>query len=217
MAFTYSQLKKAVQDYTENYETTFVNNLPVFIRLAEDKILKQVQLNLFRKTQSSTFVVGTKYLNLPTDFLAPYSLSYIKNNEKNYLDFKDASFVQTYSPDATVQGDPRYYAQFDNVNFILGPTPGAAYPFELSYFYAPVSLTEDSAGDNATSWLSINAETTLLYATLVESGVFMKAENDTMSMYQQRVQEGLVQLKMLGESKQTTDLYRMGQIVRPSQ
>jgi hypothetical protein len=78
-------------------------------------------------------------------------------------------------------------------------------------------LTEDSAGDNATSWLSINAETTLLYATLVESGVFMKAENDTMSMYQQRVQEGLVQLKMLGESKQTTDLYRVGQIVRPSQ
>ena len=217
MAFTYGQLKQAVQDYTENYETTFVNNLPVFIRLAEDKILKQVQLNLFRKTQASTFVVGSKYLNLPTDFLAPYSLSYVKDGEKIYIDFKDASFVQTYSPDASVQGDPKYYGQFDNVNFILGPTPGTAYPFELSYFYAPVSLTEDSAGDNATSWLSINAETTLLYATLVESGVFMKAENDTMAMYQQRVQEGLVQLKMLGESKQTTDLYRTGEIIRPKQ
>ena len=217
MAFTYGQLKQAGQDYTENYETTFVNNIPVFIRLAEDKILKQVQLNLFRKTQSSTLVINNKYLNLPTDFLAPFSLSYTKNGVKEFLDFKEPSFVQTYSPDATVTGDPKYYAQFDNVNFILGPTPGAAYPFELAYFYAPVSITEDSAGDNATSWLSINAETTLLYATLVESGVFMKAENDTMGVYQQRVQEGLVQLKMLGEAKQTTNLYRTGEIVRPLQ
>jgi hypothetical protein len=217
MSFTYGQLKQAVQDYTENYETTFVNNIPVFIRLAEDKILKQVQLNLFRKTQTSNFVVASKYLNLPTDFLAPYSLSFVKDGEKHYLEFKDASFVQTYSPDPSVQGDPKYYGQFDNVNFILGPTPGTAYPFELSYYYAPISLTVDSGGDDSTSWLSINAETTLLYATLVEAGVFMKAENDTMAMYMQRVQEGLAQLKQLGEAKQTTDLYRTGTVIRSKQ
>lgn len=217
MAFTYAQLKQAIQDYTENYETTFVNNLPVFIRVAEDKILKQVQLNLFRKTQSSTFVVGNKYINLPDDFLAPFSLSYVKNNEKEYVEFKDASFVQSYSPDSTVTGDPRYYGQFDNVNFVLGPVPGTAYPLELSYYYSPVSLTQDSAGDNATSWLSINAETTLLYAALVEAAIFMKAEPDVMQMYQQRLQEGIMQLKMLGEAKQTTDLYRSGPVVRAKQ
>ena len=49
MSFTYLQLKTAIQDYTENNETTFVTNLPVFIRLAEERILKNVQLSLFRK------------------------------------------------------------------------------------------------------------------------------------------------------------------------
>ena len=52
MSFTYAEIKQAIQDYTENYETTFVNNIPLFIRFAEDKILKQVQLDLFRKTQT---------------------------------------------------------------------------------------------------------------------------------------------------------------------
>ena len=217
MSFTYGQLKQAVQDYTENYETTFVNNIPVFIRLAEDKILKQVQLNLFRKTQQSALVPNNQYLNVPPDFLAPYSLAYTKDGEKHYLEFKDVSFVQTYNPDPTTTGDPKYYAQFDNVNFIVGPTPATAHQFQLSYYYAPNSLTTDSGGDNATSWLSINAETTLLYATLVEAGVFMKAENDTMAMYMQRVQEGLAQLKQLGEAKQTTDLYRTGPVIRQKQ
>ena len=45
MSFTYAQLKSAIQDYTENSETSFVNNLPLFIRLAEERILKTVQLS----------------------------------------------------------------------------------------------------------------------------------------------------------------------------
>jgi hypothetical protein len=49
MSFTYAQLKTAIQDFTENTETTFVNNLPIFIRTAEERILKSVQLDLFRK------------------------------------------------------------------------------------------------------------------------------------------------------------------------
>ena len=49
MAFTYAQLKTAIQDYTENTETSFVTNLPVFIRAAEDRIFKLVDLEVFRK------------------------------------------------------------------------------------------------------------------------------------------------------------------------
>ena len=48
MSFTYAQLKQAIQDYTENDETSFVNNIPLFIRQAEERILKGVQLTLFR-------------------------------------------------------------------------------------------------------------------------------------------------------------------------
>ena len=49
MSFTLTTLKQAIQDYTENSETTFVSNLNTFIKLAEERILKSVQLDLFRK------------------------------------------------------------------------------------------------------------------------------------------------------------------------
>ena len=38
MAWTFTTLKQAIQDYTQNSETTFVNNLSVIITQAEDRI-----------------------------------------------------------------------------------------------------------------------------------------------------------------------------------
>jgi hypothetical protein len=40
MAYTFTTLKTAIQDYTQNTETTFVNQLPRFILNAEERILK---------------------------------------------------------------------------------------------------------------------------------------------------------------------------------
>ena len=74
MSFTYDQLKQAIQDYTENTETTFVNNLDIFIKNTEERILKIAQLEIFRKNQSGNVASGNQFLALPDDFLAPFSL-----------------------------------------------------------------------------------------------------------------------------------------------
>ena len=87
MSFTFDSLKQAIQDYTENTETTFVNNLPIFIRAAEERILKNVQLNLFMRNQQGTMTSGNKFLGAPSDFLAPFSLTLTSNNEKEFLEF----------------------------------------------------------------------------------------------------------------------------------
>ncbi len=68
MSFTLAQLKTAIQDYTEYDETTFVNNLPIFIRQAEERILKNVQLSLFRKNALGSLSSGNRFLACPTDF-----------------------------------------------------------------------------------------------------------------------------------------------------
>jgi hypothetical protein len=60
MSFTYAQLKQAIQDYTENDETSFVTNLPVFIRAAEERILKNVQTSLFRNNATATMTSGNQ-------------------------------------------------------------------------------------------------------------------------------------------------------------
>jgi hypothetical protein len=75
MSFTYAELKTAIQDFTENNEPSFVRNIPLFIRQAEERILKNVQLNLFRRNASASLAENNPYLMVPLDFLAPYSLS----------------------------------------------------------------------------------------------------------------------------------------------
>ena len=216
MSFTYLQLKTAIQDYTENNETTFVTNLPVFIRLAEERILKNVQLSLFRKNATATIVQGSQYFACPSDFLAPFSLSFRSSDEnKVFVDFKDPSFLQTYTPNSSTQGVPKYYSVFDIDNFLIAPTPNASYTGELHYYYRPQSLT--AGADSGTTWLSINAEIALLYASLIEAYTFMKGEQDMMVLYNQKFQEALVGIKMLGEAKEVTDEFRTRKVIRPKQ
>ena len=216
MSFTFAQLKQALQDYLETSETVFVNNLPLFIRISEERILKSVQLNLFRKNAVANATVGNQYLAAPTDFLAPFSLSYMGDDgDKVFMQFKDVTFVQEYTPDVSTTGAPKYYAQFDNANFIVGPTPSDDYQMELHYFYRPASLT--AGAESGTTWLSTNAELTLLYGALVEAYIFLKGDPDMMATYDKRFQESLIGLKLLGEARQTTDEYRTGLVIRGKQ
>lgn len=213
MSFTYDELKTAIQDYTQNTETSFVNNLPVFIRVAEERILKNVQLTLFRKNATGTMTASNQYLAAPSDFLAPFSLSYTDGDgNKDFLEYKDVNFVQEYNPDATTTGAPRYYAYFDVSSFLIGPTPDSSYAVELHYFYRPASLTSGSG--SSTTWLSTNAEVALLYGCLIEAYTYMKGEVDVMQEYEKRFAEAVISLKNFGEAKEVTDAYRTGLIIR---
>lgn len=214
MTMTYAQLKTAVQEWSEYDETSFVNNIPLFIRLAEERILKNVQLSLFRK--NATASTTGPYLSCPADFLAPFSLSLTGGDgAKVFLEFKDPSFLQLYNPNPSTTGEPKYYGQFDVDNFLLSPAPDATYTAELHYMYRPASLT--AGGDDETTWLSENAEIAILYGALMEAAIFMKGEPDVIQNYMVRFQEAIAGLKLLGEAKETTDEYRTGKVVRPKQ
>ena len=84
MSFTLATLKTAIQDYCESAETTFVSNLPVFIKEAEERILKNIELPFFRKNVTGSGAAGNTYLSTPTDFLSPYSLAVITSSEYEY-------------------------------------------------------------------------------------------------------------------------------------
>jgi|TARA_R110000851_G_scaffold2664_1_gene10816 hypothetical protein len=145
MSFTYTTLKTAIKDYTDNDEAGFVRNLPLFIEMTEERILKNVQLSVFQRNASGVMTSGNQYLTAPSDFLAPFSLSITNTDStKSFLLFKDLDFVQTYTPDPATTGVPLYYAQFDDDHFIIGPTPNSGYASELAYLYRPTSLTESN-------------------------------------------------------------------------
>ena len=126
-----------------------------------------------------------------------------------------SEYASEYSPDASVTGEPLYYAQFDLDYFIVAPTPETSFSVELHYMYRPQSIT--TLGESQSSWLSTNAEIILLYASLMEAYTFMRGEQDMMQYYMARFQESLIGLKQLGEAKETTDEYRTGVVIRPKQ
>lgn len=211
MSYTKAELKQAIQDYCENQETTFVNNLDTFIESAEERIFQSVGLTYFRRNQTASLTASNQYLNMPSDFLAPFSLSITSGTSKKFLDFKDVNFLQEYAPDPSVEGEPRYYASFDFENFVIAPTPDDGYAVELHYFYRPGSLT--AQGDSGTTWLSVNAPQAMLYGSLIAAYTFMKGEADVLQNYNAQFTEAVGRLKNLGEARETTDAYREG-IVR---
>ena len=213
MAFTYAQLKTAIQDYTENTKTSFVTNLPVFIRAAEDRIFKLVDLEIFRKNATSALTQGDPYLSVPSDYLSSFSLSVTNSSSKEFLLQKDVNYIQEYNPNPATTGTPKYYAFFDKDNFIMAPTPDSNYAVELHYYYRPASLTAGS--DSGTTWLSDNAPNALLYGSLVEAYIYMKGEQDMLQMYEKQFTEAMTRIKDLAEARENSDAYRRGLPDRP--
>tara|TARA_R110000744_G_scaffold118408_1_gene221148 strand:- start:712 stop:1380 length:669 start_codon:yes stop_codon:yes gene_type:complete len=202
--FTYSGLKTAVQNYLDNTETTFTNTLDTFIQTAEERVLKAVQLPVFRKNVTGSATSDVAYLATPTDYLSPYSLAVLDSSSNySYLLFKHPSWIRDYTPAAATTGQPLYYAQFDDDTFILAPTPASGLTFELHYYYRPTSLV--SGEDSGQTWLSKNGPNAMLYGALVEGAVFMKSSTETITLYETKFQEALAMLKILGEYRDLRD------------
>ena len=213
MSFTKATLTTAIQDYTDNSETTFVNNIPNFVKAAEEKILKSVDLDYFRKNVTSALTASDAFLTVPTDYLASFSLQITTSGSESFLLQKDVNFLREYTPASTTTGLPKYYARFDEDNFILAPTPNSNYTIQLNYFYRPASLTAGS--DSGTTWVSTNAPFALLYGSLVEAYTFMKGEPDVIQNYNGLFGQYLERVKDLGEARENTDGYRVGLPSRP--
>jgi hypothetical protein len=219
----YAALSAAIQDYTQNYETEFVANIPVFVKQAEQRIYNSVQFPSLRKNVTGSTTINNRYLSCPDDFLSVYSMAVIDGTGAyEYLLNKDVNFIRQAYPSPNDTATPKYYALFgptvsgavisDELSFLLGPTPDAAYSIELHYFYYPESITVAADGQ---TWLGDNFDSVLLYGSLVEAYTFMKGEADMMSLYDGKYKEALMLAKRLGDGLERSDAYRSGQFRTP--
>ena len=218
----YAQLTAAICDYTQNFDQDFVANIPVFVQQAEQRIYNTVQFPSLRKNMTGTLTASNKYLSAPGDFLAVYSLAVVDaTGAYEYLLNKDVNFIRQAYPTPTSTGLPKYYALFgptttnsappvitNELSFILGPTPDAAYTVELHFYYYPESISVAASGQ---TWLGDNFDSVLLYGALVEANTFMKGEADMTAMYNTKYTEALALAKRLGDGMERQDAYRSGQ------
>jgi hypothetical protein len=200
------------QDWTDTAGTgtstiSGATQINTFIYQAEQRIFNSIQLPDLRKNVTGQCTTGNKYLNVPSDWLATFSLAAIDpvTGSQSYLLNKDVEYIRECYPVPSAAGTPKYYAIFDDTTFIVGPTPDADYNMELHYFYYPISIVNSPSG---TSWLGDNFDSVLLYGSLLEAYTFMKGEPDVIQNYMARYNEALMMLKQLGEGKNRQDTYR---------
>lgn len=216
----YAALVDSIKAYTENDfpdtagsgGLTSTEQIDTFIKEAEQRVYNTVQLLDLRKNVTGTTTLGNKYLSVPSDWLANFSLASTDNTtgEYEFLLNKDVNYIREAFPFPATTGKPTHYAMFDENSYILGPTPDAAYTMELHYFYYPQSIV-----DASTSWLGDNFDSVLLYGSLLEAYTFMKGEADVLAGYQRRYDEAMVLLKQLAEGKNRMDMYRTPQVRYP--
>jgi len=218
----YAELLETIKGYCENDfpDTSFTNNagelvsltsteqVNRFIKQSEQKIYNSVQILALKKNVVGALALNNKYLAVPTDWLADFSIAVIDptTGAYNYLLSKDVNYIREAFPNPTSTGTPTHYALFNQTSYIVGPTPDQNYEAELHYFYYPESII--TAGN---SWLGDNYDSALLYGSLIEAHIFMKGEADTFQSYSQRYNESIIGLKQLSEGKNRQDAYRTEQ------
>jgi hypothetical protein len=209
----YAQLVQAVQDYVESTEPTFVSQIPTYVRQAEERILREVMIPELRKNATATLAENSTYLARPSDMLSVFSLAVINAaGVYSYLLNKDVNFLREAYPSASTTGAPRFYAQFDGDysaggnmgHFLIAPAPDAEYQVEIHYYFDPPSIV-----DQGTSWLGENAESALLYGTLVEAYRFLKGDAGLLQAYEKTYAESMQALSTLGV-RSRNDAYRSG-------
>ena len=209
----YAELVVAVSDYCENSFPTV--DMDTFIRQAEQRIYNTAQPSNLRKNMTGVLSTGNKYLSAPGDFLSTYSLAVVDAaGDYKYLLNKDVNFIREAYPSSSATGLPKHYAIFGpstldstELSFILGPTPNSNYVVELHFYYYPESIV--TAG---TTWLGDNFDSVLLYGTICEALMYMKGDQNMITVAQERYVQAIALYKNLADGKQRMDSYRDGQV-----
>ncbi|NBU34456.1 MAG: hypothetical protein EBR82_34170 [Caulobacteraceae bacterium] len=210
----YTELVTNIRNYTEVNSNVFTNSvIDTFITMAENKILRDIDLDIFKKESSGSMTQDNKFLTAPPDILIHRYLMITIPSTGNqvFLDFRDTSFIKEYWPDGTDTGVPKYYAVWDEDTFYVAPTPNLNYPAEIGYNYRPAQIS----AANPNTWISTNAPEALLYACLIQAYSYTKGPADMLGYFTQSYQQAIQGLGIEQQGRRRRDEYRDGMIRLP--
>jgi hypothetical protein len=224
MAVTYAQLTTQILNYTEVSTDVLSSTITDdFIEHAENRILRDVDLDAFKSHQYSTLTASNAFLSLPGGTTPePTSLATIRTVHiwpasgtatRTFLEQRDLSFMNEYWPNRASEGTPKYWAWWDENTIYLAPTPDSAYNVELGITRLPTRLSSS----NTTSWLGNNAPALLLYGCLAEAFKFLKGPAEMLQMYEQSYQRALQELMIEQQGRHRRDEYMHGALRTPLQ
>ena len=175
---TFETLKQDVQRYLERGATLasdpiVYEQIPRLINLAERRIARELKVQGFIAVVTDTMVPGQSVYPKPDRWRDTVSVNIgtgTNNANRQTLFTRDYEYMRSYWPNESETGTPIFYSDYNYDNWLVAPTPDAAYPFEVLYYELP-PLLDDST---QTNWLTEYAPQLLLYGTLLEATPFLK-------------------------------------------
>jgi hypothetical protein len=184
MAITHADFLTQVRDYTEVDSNVLTDSIiDKFIRATELNVAGQVDYDDLRKYSTSTFTSGNRYVSLPADCMIIRSVQMINGSDRTFLERRDTSFISEYNSGGTT-GEPRFWANWDDFNILVAPTPDSAYTIQINFIKDPPHF------DSSTNtFLSTYQETMLLHGVLTEAFSYLKGPQDLYTLYKSKYDE----------------------------
>ena len=178
---TYSSLVENIESYLERTDTATIDKIPLFIMLAEQVIASQIKFLGNLTVNTSTMIAGTSIVQKPARWHKTVSMNITVAGVRQPVLLRKYEYIRNYWPDPALTGTPLYYCDYDYTNWLIGPTPDAAYNFEVLYYDRSQPL--DSS--NQTNWFTIYAPQALLYGSLLQAMPFLK-NDQRLAFFQQQ-------------------------------
>lgn len=176
---TYDSLVENIQSYLERTDTATIEKIPLFIMLAEQVIASRIKFLGNLTVNTSNMVAGTAIIAKPARWHKTVSMNVTIAGVRQPVLLRKYEYLREYWPDPTAQGVPLFYADYDYTNWLIAPTPAAAYDFEVLYYERNQPL--DSS--NQTNWFTTYAPQALLYGSLLQAMPFLR-NDDRIPMWQ---------------------------------
>jgi hypothetical protein len=204
---TYDELVTNIRNYTEVDANVFTNAvINTFITFAENRILRDIDLDVFKVEVSGNLTSGNKFLSTPSDILTHRYLMVTNGSDQVFLDYRDTSFMKEYWPNGASTGTPKYYSTWDQNTFYVAPTPNAGFTVELGYIARPAQLSST----NTTTWISTNSPEALFYACLIQAYSYTKGPRDMLEYFEKSYAQALQGLGLEQQGRRRRDEYRDG-------
>tara|TARA_R110000787_G_scaffold36561_9_gene93189 strand:+ start:1322 stop:1939 length:618 start_codon:yes stop_codon:yes gene_type:complete len=186
---TYAILKTDLVDWLDNQTSELSAQLDTLINNAEDRLIDEVTDDAFFTKATGTLTSGTATLAKPATERGIRYLQITNSTTQVQLERRELSFVKEFYSSTSTSSVPKYFADYDAINFLLGPTPDSNYAYEIGF----VAQLDRLSASNTTNFFTDRAYNLLLYACLVEGSVYVKyPEAATMyAQYYERALQGL--------------------------
>ena len=177
----YDSLVEDIQQYLERTDDATIAQIPRFIMIAEQVIASQITFLGNLTVNTSNMVAATATIDKPARWHKTISMNVTVDGKRQPVFVRKYEYLREYAPDPSVQGTPKFYADYDYTHWLVAPTPDTAYDYEVLYYERVQPL--DST--NQTNWFTIYAPQAMLYGSLLQAMPFLK-NDERIAMWQQQ-------------------------------